>query len=169
MATTTNFNFNLPAIGGDSDAWGTKLNNNWTSLDTLLYAGGDGGGTVINLDGYTANAMTLTAVASIDIDGPITEQVHELDTNGDVDVDAANGTVQTVAMSGDVTIRSSLTTGQFVTLRFTSVGGNDDVTWPPTMQWMFGIAPTLEVGATNWVQIWNVGGTLYGTYVGYTS
>lgn len=168
MATTTNFNFNLPAIGGDSDAWGTKLNNNWTSLDTLLYAGGDGGGTVINLDGYTANAMTLTAVASIDIDGPITEQVHTLGTIGTVDVDAANGTVQTVAMSGNVTITSSLTTGQFVTLRFTSVGGNDDVTWP-TMQWMFGSAPPLEVGATNWVQIWNVGGTLYGTYVRYTS
>jgi len=168
MTTTTNFSFNLPAIGGDADAWGTKLNNNWTSLDTLLYAGGAGGGAVLNLDGYTANAMTLTAVASIDIDGPITEQVHGLGTSGTQNVTAANGTVQTIAMSGDVTITSSLTTGQFVTLRFTSVGSGDDVTWP-TMEWMFGSAPTLELGATNWIQLWNVGGTLYGTYVGYTS
>lgn len=168
MTTTTNYSFNLPAIGGDADAWGTKLNNNWTSLDTLLYGGGGGSGTLINLDDYTANGMTLTAVASIDIDGPITEQVHTLGTSGTVDVDAANGTVQTIAMSGDVTIESSLTSGQFVTLRFTSVGGNDDVTWP-TMEWMFGSPPSLEVGATNWIQIWNVGSTLYGTYLGYTS
>jgi hypothetical protein len=168
MATTTNFNFNLPAIGGDSDAWGTKLNNNWTSLRHAAVCGGGGAARLLILDDYTANAMTLTAVASIDIDGPITEQVHTLGTSGTVDVDAANGTVQTIAMSGDVTIESSLTSGQFVTLRFTSVGGNDDVTWP-TMEWMFGSPPSLEVGATNWIQIWNVGSTLYGTYLGYTS
>lgn len=168
MTTTTNYSFNLPAIGGDSDAWGTRLNNNWTSLDTLLYAGGGGSGTLINLDDYTTTGMTLNEVAALDVDGKITEQVHALDTSGDVDIDPANGTVQTCAMAGDVTITSSLVSGEFVTLRFTSVGSNDDVTWP-TMEWLFGNIPELEVGATNWIQIWNVDGDLYGSFIGYTS
>lgn len=168
MTTTTNFSFNLPAIGGDSDAWGTKLNNNWTSLDTLLNAGGGGGGAVLNLNSYTTSGMTLNQVAALDVDGKITEQVHELGTSGTQNVDPANGTVQTCAMAGDVTITSSLASGEFVTLRFTSVGSTDDITWP-TMEWLFGSAPELEVGATNWIQIWNVGGTLYGSFIGYTS
>lgn len=166
MSTTTNYSFNLPAIGGDADAWGTKLNNNWTSLDTLLYGGG-GGGTVINLDDYTADGMTLTGVVSIDIDGDITEEVFTAADSGTINIDPSNGTIQTINMTGDVTITSSLTTGQFVTLRITSVG-TDSVTWP-SMQWLFGSSPALSSGNTNWVQLWNVGGTLYGSYIGYTA
>ena len=167
MSTTTNYSFNLPAIGGDADQWGTKLNNNWTSLDSLLYAGGGGDSTVINLDDYTADGMTLTGVVSIDIDGDITEEVFTAADSGTIDIDPANGTIQTIDMTGDVEITSSLTTGQFVTLRITSVG-TDSVTWP-SMQWLFGSSPTLSSGNTNWVQLWNVGGTLYGSYIGYTA
>lgn len=36
MATTTNYSFTLPTVGGSQDQWGTDLNNNWTSLDTTL-------------------------------------------------------------------------------------------------------------------------------------
>jgi hypothetical protein len=164
---TTNYNFNLPAIGGDADQWGTLLNNNWTSLDSLLYAGGGGGGTVLNLDDYTANGMTLTGVVELDIDGKITEEVFAAGASGTIDIDPANGTIQTIAMTAPVTITESLATGQFVTLRITSVG-NDSVSWP-SMEWMFGNTPTLNGTGTNWVQIWKVGTQLYGSYIGYTA
>jgi len=36
MTVTTNYSWNLPTVGGDQDTWGTKLNSNWTALDTLL-------------------------------------------------------------------------------------------------------------------------------------
>ena len=36
MATTTNYSFTLPTVGGSTDQWGTDLNANWTSLDTTL-------------------------------------------------------------------------------------------------------------------------------------
>ena len=37
MATfTTNYNFGLPQVGGDKNAWGQFLNTNWNTLDTLL-------------------------------------------------------------------------------------------------------------------------------------
>lgn len=33
---TTYYAFVLPDVGGSSDTWGTKLNNNWAALDTAL-------------------------------------------------------------------------------------------------------------------------------------
>lgn len=36
MALTPNFSFDLPTVGASKDTWGTSLNANWTSLDTLL-------------------------------------------------------------------------------------------------------------------------------------
>jgi hypothetical protein len=52
MAVTTNYSWNLPTVGGDADAWGTKLNNNWTALDTLL------GGVTAAEFGYLSNATS---------------------------------------------------------------------------------------------------------------
>ncbi len=46
MTTTPNYNFNLPDINGDEGAWGTKLNANWTSVDSIL--GGISGQDKIN-------------------------------------------------------------------------------------------------------------------------
>lgn len=36
MADTPNYSFTLPTIGADLDTWGAHLNNNWSSLDTIL-------------------------------------------------------------------------------------------------------------------------------------
>ena len=46
MTTTTNYSFTLPTVGGSTDQWGTNLNANWTSIDTLL------GGTSATEFGY---------------------------------------------------------------------------------------------------------------------
>jgi len=37
MATTPNYSFTLPTIGGDQNAWGNELNTNWSSLDGILH------------------------------------------------------------------------------------------------------------------------------------
>lgn len=160
---TQYYTFNLPSVGGDADSWGTLLNANWQSLDGIL----NGTGTAINIDSYTADGMTITNVASASFAGDISEAVHNAGTSGTIDLDASNGTIQTIAMTGAVTITSSLQSGQYITLRITSVG-TDTVTWP-SMQWMFGLEPDLNSTQTNWVGIWNVGGTLYGSYTGYSS
>ena len=41
MATTTNYAFQLPVVGGNQDTWGGLLNGNWTALDTELKAVAD--------------------------------------------------------------------------------------------------------------------------------
>lgn len=37
MATTTNYNFNKPTVGGSTNSWGTDLNANWDSIDSTLH------------------------------------------------------------------------------------------------------------------------------------
>lgn len=63
MAVTTNYSWNLPTVGGDADAWGTKLNNNWTALDTLL--GGVNATEIAILDGATVTTAELNYVSGV--------------------------------------------------------------------------------------------------------
>lgn len=163
MATsTTNFSFSMPTVGADADSWGTLLNGNWSSLDSIL----NGDGASIVIDGYTVDGLTLTGVVSLEIAGPVTETTYGLASSGAVTVSPANGTIQTIAMTGDITLSDSLSNGQFVTLKITSVGSNT-ITWP-TMDWVFGEEPDLDATNTNWVQLWKVGGTLYGSFIGFS-
>jgi len=56
MATTTNYSFTLPTVGGSQDQWGTDLNNNWTSLDSTL--GGVSAAEFLHLSGVTSAIQT---------------------------------------------------------------------------------------------------------------
>ena len=168
-STTTTYSFSLPTVGGDADDWGGYLNNNWTKIDAIL---NNDDTLKINLDNYTVDNLTLTdadvTATRLEATGEIREAVHTgLGTSGTLDIDPANGTIQTIAMTGNITISSSLANGEYVTLRITSVG-TDSVTWP-TMEWLGGAAPVLSAARTTWVELWNVGGTLYGAYVGASS
>lgn len=63
MATTTNYSFQLPVVGGNEDTWGGLLNSNWSALDTLL--GGISATEFSYLDGATSNIQ-----AQIDLKAP---------------------------------------------------------------------------------------------------
>ena len=39
MATTINYSFNKPTINGSENTWGSDLNGNWDSVDSILYGG----------------------------------------------------------------------------------------------------------------------------------
>lgn len=39
MATTTNYSFNKPTINGSENTWGSDLNGNWDSVDSILHGG----------------------------------------------------------------------------------------------------------------------------------
>ena len=52
MATTTNYSFTKPTINGSENTWGSDLNGNWDSVDTILYG---------RFTGSTAIAPDLTA------------------------------------------------------------------------------------------------------------
>lgn len=63
MATTTNYSFTLPTVGGSQDQWGTNLNANWTSLDTLL--GGTSASEFSILDGATATTVEVNYLSGV--------------------------------------------------------------------------------------------------------
>ena len=52
MATTTNYSFDKPTVGGSENSWGTSLNSNWDSIDSTLYNA---------LTGATATTPNVTA------------------------------------------------------------------------------------------------------------
>lgn len=171
----TNYNFTLPTVGGSANTWGTSLNANWTLLTDIL--DGSHATLVVNIDNYTADGLTITnnnastdpttiTCETITFQGKVTEEIHALGTSGTQTVDPDNGTIQTIAMTGNVTIASNLSSGQFATLRIT---GSSTVSWPPTMQWIGGAEPTLSASGTNWVHLWNVGNQLYGSFIGASS
>lgn len=62
-ATTVNYSWNLPTVGGDEDAWGGYLNSNWTALDTLL--GGTNATEFAILDGATVTTTELNYVSGV--------------------------------------------------------------------------------------------------------
>lgn len=63
MATTTNYSFTLPTVGGSQDQWGDNLNANWTSLDTLL--GGTTAAEFSILDGATATTVEVNYLSGV--------------------------------------------------------------------------------------------------------
>jgi hypothetical protein len=95
-----------------------------------------------------------------------TETVYAL--SGTV-IDAANGTIQTKTLSVNTTFTESLADGQSVILGITA--GAYSVTWPTTV-WAKvgggGSAPTLVSTGVNWITMWQVGSTLYGSFLGTT-
>ena len=93
-----------------------------------------------------------------------TETVYALSGTA---IDPANGTIQTKTLAANTTFTESLADGQSVVLMINT--STYTVTWP-TMTWIntagSGAAPTLEASSMNVVVMWQVGGTLYGNWVG---
>jgi hypothetical protein len=93
-----------------------------------------------------------------------TETVYALSGTA---IDPANGTIQTKTLGANTTFTESLADGQSVVLMINPV--TYTVTWP-TMTWIntagSGAAPTLEASSMNVVVMWQVGGTVYGNWVG---
>jgi hypothetical protein len=93
-----------------------------------------------------------------------TETVYALSGTA---IDPANGTIQTKTLGASTTFTESLADGQSVILMLNTA--TYTVTWP-TMTWIntagSGAAPTLEASSMNVVVMWQVGGTVYGNWVG---
>ena len=112
MATTTNYSFNKPTINGSENTWGTDLNGNWDSVDSILYGGTaiqpnlvagawEIGGTAVTstaaelnlLDGAVANTVVDNKAVVYGTSGTITATTATFTTANITTVDLGNWTI----------------------------------------------------------------------------
>lgn len=117
----------------------------------------------------TGAFTTLSASSTATFGAEIVEETGTLTQSGaSMTLDPAGGTVQELTLSQSVTSTTdSLADGEYLTLLIDD-GTAYTITWP-TMEWVGGSAPTLDTTNTNIIELWKVGTTLYGAYVGAAS
>ena len=154
---------------------------NATSNSQSVKIVGAGGGTGVTVSSGTMNVVAwngtdFTALSSgVSLSGnntwtgtqtftAYTETVYAL---SGTDINPANGTVQTKTLGANTTFTESIASGQSVILMLNP--STYTTTWP-TMTWIniagSGSAPTLKASATNVVVMWQVGSTVYGSWLG---
>jgi hypothetical protein len=112
--TTTNQGFTKPEVGASADTWGTKLNQNWDDLDTLL--GAVSAAEIAILDGATVttdelnllDGVTATAFELNKLDGATvtTTELNYLDISSLGSSQASK--VVTANSSGNVKLNEEL-------------------------------------------------------------
>ena len=136
-----------------------------SDLGTYLTAESD---TLDSVTGRGATTTNASTVGSIDINGEIIEKaVNTTSVTGSTALDPANGTIQRLTFSGNVTFTDSLGDGESITIHIDD-GTAYTATWP-TMEWVGGSAPTLDTTNETIIVIWKVNSTLYGMSSGVSS
>lgn len=157
-----------PSSGTLTSCTFPTLNQNTTGTAaglsaTLAVASGGTGVTTSTGTGNVvlSNNPTLTG---------FTETVYAITDSGSVDINPANGTIQTWTLGANRTpTATSFANGQSVTLDI--VSGSFTVTWTTiAVTWIGGVSPTLGTGTNkNFIVLWKIGGTVYGNYAGYSA
>jgi hypothetical protein len=171
-STTTNYAFVLPEVGASEDTWGTKLNQNWSDLDTDLKAVSDVANAAVTLTGtQTLTNKTLTDPAII---GAITEDIFTITDGAAFEIDPGNGSVQLITLGASRTPKATnFAAGEAVTLMVDD-GTAYALTWTDAtfggsgVVWKTdgGVAPTLNTTGYTVIVLWNVSTQVYGARVG---
>ena len=110
--TTTNQGFTKPEVGASADTWGTKLNQNWDDLDTLVGAVSAAEIAILDgvtattdeinyLDGVTSNIQTQLDAKLSSVD--LSSYTGDVDITGELTVDSYNETYAAVTSSSNAT------------------------------------------------------------------
>lgn len=165
--TTTNYGWTKPEVGASTGTWGTKVDATYEDIDTDLKAVSD-----------AAVAAQATATAALPKAGGVMTGRVDLFTSQSALT--ALGNIQTTqALSLALSNAFSATVIGAVTLSFTNVpsgtfvqglllkiinGGAFAVTWPGSVLWPSGTAPSLTASGTDVVALvsFDAGTTWYG-------
>ena len=138
-------------------------------------AGGTSSKTLTVLDTGTAvlldvvQTLTNKTLDSVVLNNGYTEEVFTITDGASVDINPANGSIQTWTLGANRTA----TAGSFAAGQSILIGIDDgtaySLTWP-TITWSkvggSGTAPTLTTTGRTWIILWKVSSTLYGSLLG---
>jgi hypothetical protein len=135
---------------------------------TLAVASGGTG--VTTSTGSGNNVLSTSPTLTTPTLTGFTETVFAITDSGSVDINPANGTIQTWTLGANRTpTATSFANGQSVTLMIAD-GTSYDVTWTTiNVNWVGGVVPLLPLSGYAVVVLWKVAGTVYGNFVGSTS
>ena len=128
----------------------------------------NGAYTLPTADGSANQILRTDGSGTVAFGEPNKDIVNALTPAASVALDPTLGGIQTITLGQATTFTlSNWASGHRMTLMIDD-GTNYAVTWP-TMQWAGGVAPTLATSGYNTIELWYVGSTLYGAYVGAMS
>lgn len=133
---TPNYAFNLPVVGGDTGAWGSLLNENWSDLDTDLKAVSD----VADAAQTTADDALPKAGGTMTglLESHSTQYTRESGsgTSGAVTFDLDDGDHFAVSLTGPITISfANLPGDETVIELWINNPSAYAMTWPGTVFW----------------------------------
>lgn len=145
MALTTNFGWDKPTVGGDSGAWGTKLNTLADDVDADLKTVKDTADAALP---KTGGVMT----GRVDVKTSTIARQDKGSISGAQSLDLAVAQYFSLQVGGALTLSivnaASGTVAQGIVLRIVN-GGAFAITWPASVKWPNGSAPAFTVAGTD--------------------
>ena len=154
MPTTPNYSWITPTDGGSSNVWGDLLNDAFDAADADVYAVDvlaqaalpKAGGTM------TGNLVAKTTSGTVVAKGSISGAQS-------LDQSAANAFTATISGSTTFSFTNVPSNASGFVLKLTA--GSTGVTWPASVKWAAGAAPTLSAGVDILGFLTFDGGTLW--------